>query len=148
MRMLAAGIDAQIGHLLAAKTVARQHPLDRAHQNPLGVIAFQDFFLGARFDAAGIAGMPVIVFLPLFARDLDFFGIDDVFLIDAAAMTKMQSNIFSISDSVVVSEVQFTRLNRWLELQGFTVEAINFAEISKQGGLLRCSTLPLERHAK
>ena len=79
---------------------------------------------------------------------IDFFGFDDVFLIDAAAMTKMQSNIFSISDSVVVSEVQFTGLNRWLELQGFTVEAINFAEISKQGGLLRCSTLPLERHAK
>jgi len=44
-----------------------------------------------------------------------------------------------------VSENNFTRLNHWLKEKGFTVEAIPYAEIAKQEGLLRCSTLPLER---
>ncbi|MEY2703223.1 MAG: hypothetical protein RLY43_1861, partial [Bacteroidota bacterium] len=39
----------------------------------------------------------------------------------------------------------FTRLNNWLRKKGFTVEEIPYAEISKQEGLLRCSTLPLIR---
>ena len=57
----------------------------------------------------------------------------------------MFSNIFSISPKVVVSEKNFTRLNNWLRSQGFTVEEIPYAEIAKQEGLLRCSTLPLSR---
>ncbi len=76
---------------------------------------------------------------------IDYFGSDQVFEIDALGMTKMQSNVFSISESVVVSEKHFTALNHWLRHHGFTVEVIRFAEISKQGGLLRCSTLPLQR---
>ncbi len=79
---------------------------------------------------------------------IDYFGSDQVFIIDAVGMTKMLSNVFSISESVVVSEKHFTALNHWLIQQGFTVEAIHFSEISKQGGLLRCSTLPLERLSK
>ena len=46
---------------------------------------------------------------------------------------------------VVVSEKNFTRLNNWLRQQGFTVEEVPYAEISKQEGLLRCSTMPLIR---
>jgi len=57
----------------------------------------------------------------------------------------MNSNVFSISEEVIVSEKNFTRLNTWLRNQGFIVEAIPYAEISKQEGLLRCSTLPLCR---
>jgi N-dimethylarginine dimethylaminohydrolase len=57
----------------------------------------------------------------------------------------MNSNIFSISEEVIVSEKNFFRLNIWLREQGFTVEEIPYAEIAKQEGLLRCSTLPLER---
>jgi N-dimethylarginine dimethylaminohydrolase len=45
----------------------------------------------------------------------------------------------------VVSERNFNRLNNWLRNNGFTVEEIPYAEISKQEGLLRCSTLPLIR---
>jgi N-dimethylarginine dimethylaminohydrolase len=45
----------------------------------------------------------------------------------------------------VISEQNFTRLNTWLVANGFTVEEVPYAEISKQGGLLRCSTLPLKR---
>jgi len=57
----------------------------------------------------------------------------------------MNSNVFSIDEKVVVSERNFTRLNNWLHDNGFSVEEIPYAEIAKQEGLLRCSTLPLIR---
>jgi N-dimethylarginine dimethylaminohydrolase len=57
----------------------------------------------------------------------------------------MNSNIFSISEEVIVSEKNFTRLNKWLRQQGFTVEEVSYSEIAKQEGLLRCSTMPLIR---
>ncbi|MBU2903295.1 MULTISPECIES: arginine deiminase family protein [Arenibacter] len=76
---------------------------------------------------------------------LDFFGSDNVFEISKEEMYNMVSNVFSISPSVVVSERNFTRLNNWLREHGFTVEEIAYAEIAKQEGLLRCSTLPLVR---
>ena len=60
-------------------------------------------------------------------------------------MQKMNCNVFSISDSIVISEQNFTRLNSWLVARGFTVEKVPYAEIAKQEGLLRCSTLPLVR---
>ncbi|KAA2218413.1 MULTISPECIES: dimethylarginine dimethylaminohydrolase family protein [Maribacter] len=76
---------------------------------------------------------------------VDFFGKENVFEITADEMYHMFSNVFSITPEVVVSEKSFTRLNSWLRVQGFTVEEIPYAEISKQEGLLRCSTLPLIR---
>ena len=57
----------------------------------------------------------------------------------------MNSNVFSISPEVIISEQNFTRLNEWLESKGFTVEKVPYAEIAKQEGLLRCSTMPLIR---
>ena len=60
-------------------------------------------------------------------------------------MYDMNSNIFSIAEDVVVSERSFTRLNAWLRDHGILVEEIPYAEIGKQEGLLRCSTLPLIR---
>jgi N-dimethylarginine dimethylaminohydrolase len=57
----------------------------------------------------------------------------------------MNSNVFSIDENVVVSERKFTRLNQWLRKNDFIVEEIPYAEIAKQEGLLRCSTLPLIR---
>lgn len=76
---------------------------------------------------------------------VDFFGKENVFEISGDEMYQMFSNVFSISSEVVVSEKNFTRLNSWLREQGFTVEEIPYAEIAKQEGLLRCSTLPLIR---
>ncbi|MGB6152177.1 MAG: arginine deiminase family protein [Pricia sp.] len=76
---------------------------------------------------------------------VDFFGKENVFEITEEEMYRMFSNVFSISPEVVVSERNFTRLNDWLRKQGFTVEEIPYAEIAKQEGLLRCSTLPLIR---
>ncbi|MFD0796715.1 dimethylarginine dimethylaminohydrolase family protein [Maribacter chungangensis] len=76
---------------------------------------------------------------------VEFFGPENIFEITADEMYHMFSNVFSISPDVVVSEKNFTRLNSWLRDQGFTVEEIPYAEIAKQEGLLRCSTLPLIR---
>lgn len=76
---------------------------------------------------------------------VDLFGVDNIFEISKDEMYDMNSNIFSISENEVVSEVGFKRLNSWLREQGFTVEEIPYAEIGKQEGLLRCSTLPLIR---
>lgn len=76
---------------------------------------------------------------------VNFFGSENIFEITADEMYHMFSNVFSISPEVVVSERNFTRLNNWLRAQGFTVEEIPYAEIAKQEGLLRCSTLPLVR---
>ena len=73
------------------------------------------------------------------------FGIENLFHITRDEMYDMNSNIFSIAPDVVVSERNFTRLNNWLREKGFTVEEIPYAEIAKQEGLLRCSTLPLIR---
>ena len=76
---------------------------------------------------------------------LTYFGPENVFEITKDEMYNMNSNIFSIAENVVVSEQGFTRLNAWLRSQGFVVEEIPYAEIGKQEGLLRCSTLPLIR---
>jgi N-dimethylarginine dimethylaminohydrolase len=73
------------------------------------------------------------------------FGIENLFHIEREEMYHMYSNVFSIAPDVVVSEQKFTRLNNWLRENGFTVEEIPYAEIAKQEGLLRCSTLPLIR---
>ncbi len=76
---------------------------------------------------------------------VDFFGKENVFEISKEEMYAMNSNIFSISEEVIISEKNFTRLNNWLRSQGFTVEEVNYSEIAKQEGLLRCSTMPLIR---
>ena len=76
---------------------------------------------------------------------LNFFGKENVFEIDKDEMFNMNSNIFSISEDVIISEKNFTRLNSWLRSNGFTVEEVAYAEIAKQEGLLRCSTMPLIR---
>lgn len=79
---------------------------------------------------------------------LNFFGKENCFLIDSQEMYDMNSNVFSISPRIVVSDKSFTRLNRWLKHQGLQVEEINYREIAKMEGLLRCSTLPLLREKK
>lgn len=78
---------------------------------------------------------------------VNLFGKENLFHITRDEMYNMNSNIFSIAPDVVVSERNFTRLNTWLRDNGFTVEEIPYAEIAKQEGLLRCSTLPLIREA-
>jgi N-dimethylarginine dimethylaminohydrolase len=73
------------------------------------------------------------------------FGKENLFHITREEMYNMNSNVFSIAPNIVVSERNFTRLNNWLRANDFIVEEIPYAEIAKQEGLLRCSTLPLIR---
>ena len=76
---------------------------------------------------------------------VDYFGEENILEISLNEMSEMNCNFFSIDTNIVVSEKSFTRLNSWLRSFDILVEEINYKEISKQGGLLRCSTLPLIR---
>ena len=77
---------------------------------------------------------------------LDIFGEENCFHVTKEEMFDMNPNIFSISPEVVVSDVAFTRMNRHLQdAWNIKVEEIPYREISKMGGLLRCSTMPLVR---
>ena len=77
---------------------------------------------------------------------VDIFGEENCFNITDEEMFEMNPNIFSISPEVVVSDKTFTRMNNHLrDVWGFTVEEIPYREVSKMGGLLRCSTMPLVR---
>lgn len=76
---------------------------------------------------------------------VNLFGMENLFHIDREEMYNMTSNFFSIDTNVVVIEKGFVRLKNWLLDNGFRVEEVPYAEISKQEGLLRCSTLPLQR---
>lgn len=79
-------------------------------------------------------------------RLVDMFGRENVFELTTEEMYWMNSNVFSISEDVVVTEEHFERLNNHLRNEwGMTVETVPYREISKMGGLLRCSTLPLRR---
>ncbi len=77
---------------------------------------------------------------------VDLFGEENLFQVTEEEMYWMTPNVFSISPTVIVSEKNFTRLNAHLqEKWGIEVEEIHYREVSKMGGLLRCSTLPLYR---
>ncbi|NNC69479.1 MAG: amidinotransferase [Flavobacteriaceae bacterium] len=76
---------------------------------------------------------------------VNYFGKENIFEISKDEMYHMNSNIFSISPEVIISERNFTRLNNWLRANDIIVEEVPYAEIAKQEGLLRCSTMPLIR---
>ena len=82
-------------------------------------------------------------------KDVDFlvnlFSQENIIFITKEEMYNMNSNVFSVSEKVIVSEKGFTRLNKELRKKGFIVEEINYSEIAKMEGLLRCSTMPLQR---
>ena len=75
----------------------------------------------------------------------NYFGTNNLIRITKEEMYNMNSNVFSISENVIVSEKNFHRLNSILRDSGFYIEEINFSEIAKMEGLLRCATLPLIR---
>lgn len=81
--------------------------------------------------------------------DVDYienlYGKDHLFYLTQEEKNMMNSNVFSISTEIVVSDVRFERLNNWMTSFGIKVETVNYKEVSKMGGLFRCSTLPLIR---
>lgn len=82
-------------------------------------------------------------------KDVDFlvdlFSEENIIFLTKEEMYNMNANIFSISEKVIVSEKGFTRLNIELRKRGLIVEEIQYSEIAKMEGLLRCSTMPLKR---
>jgi len=74
-----------------------------------------------------------------------YFGNKNLINISLKEMALMYSNVFSISNKTIISEKSFIRLNTILKEKEFKVEEVSYKEVSKMGGLLRCSTLPLER---
>ncbi len=76
---------------------------------------------------------------------VNYFGVENIIEISTEEMYDMNSNIFSISEQIIISEEGFIRLNTKLRKRGFIVEEVPYAEISKMEGLLRCSTIPLIR---
>lgn len=77
---------------------------------------------------------------------VSLFGRDNIFEVTQEEMYWMNPNVFSIAPDVVVSEKNFTRLNNHMrEAWGITVEEIPYRNVSRMGGLLRCSTMPLIR---
>ena len=76
---------------------------------------------------------------------ITYFGEENIIEVDKEEMYNMNSNIFSISEEVIISEKGFVRLNTELRKRGFTLEEVPYAEIAKMEGLLRCSTMPLIR---
>lgn len=76
---------------------------------------------------------------------IEIFGKENIFFLTKREMIEMHSNVFSINPQLVVSDKRFQRLNHWLHTKGIQVEEIKYQEVGKQGGLLRCSTLPLLR---
>ncbi len=76
---------------------------------------------------------------------VDTFGASNVHFIDKQEMYDMNSNVFSIRPDVIVSDSSFTRLNEQLRNWEFTVEEVDYQEVSKMEGLFRCTTMPLRR---
>lgn len=82
-----------------------------------------------------------------YEKIIEIFGEENCFFVDDDEMFEMFPNVFSIAPDIVVSDKFFTRLNQHLrEKWNILVEEIPYREISKMGGLFRCSTLPLVRN--
>lgn len=74
------------------------------------------------------------------------FGVTHLFKVTDQEAQALATNFVSLSSDVVITEERFTRLNSFLSNEwGMQVETVPYHEISKQGGLLRCSTCPLLR---
>ena len=75
----------------------------------------------------------------------EVFGEENLIKVTAQEMYDMFPNVFSISPSLVAVDSDFKRLIGELENRGLKVAPVEYREVSKLGGLLRCSTLPLRR---
>jgi N-dimethylarginine dimethylaminohydrolase len=57
----------------------------------------------------------------------------------------LNTNFFSVSPNDIILPASATKLNQWLLGQGYNTYLVQYNEIVKMGGLLRCSTMPLQR---
>lgn len=76
---------------------------------------------------------------------INYYGEENVLDLSNKEMSLMMCNFLSISKNEVISDIRFTKLNTWLKSKKIKTIEINLKETSKQGGLFRCATLPLQR---
>ena len=76
---------------------------------------------------------------------ISYFGKNNIYVAYGQEAYMLISNLLVLSPEVIVSDKRFTKLNTWLEQNGFLVEKISYENVSKMSGLFRCSTLPLLR---
>jgi N-dimethylarginine dimethylaminohydrolase len=75
----------------------------------------------------------------------NFFGQNNLYVLDKNGLYEMYTNILSLRPDLVISDPSFVALNQWLRSNGIEVIPVDYHEVSKQGGLFRCTTLPLIR---
>ena len=76
----------------------------------------------------------------------EIFGRENIFEVTPQEAYYMNTNFVSLSPDTVIIEAGAQRLKNHLEQAWhLTVETVPYAQISKQGGLLRCSTCPIVR---
>ncbi len=120
--------------------------LKKDDQNPFEGILHLDCTFNPVGNDKAIIYKDGFLFEHEYQQIVDIFGKENLFEVTKEEMYWMNPNVFSISPNVVVSEKNFTRLNEHLENEwNIKVEAINYRNVSKMGGLLRCSTMPLIR---
>ena len=76
---------------------------------------------------------------------VELLGGENVMILTREEMYQMNPNIFSLSPTKVVIDSTFTRLKGWINRRGIETIEVPYRSVSKLGGLLRCSTLPLYR---
>ncbi|MEO0774963.1 MAG: arginine deiminase family protein [Bacteroidota bacterium] len=75
----------------------------------------------------------------------DRFGAEQLIEVNAAEMYDMVPNILSLSPNKVLIERSFVRLASELEKRNIQAIPVDYARVAQLGGLLRCSTCPLNR---
>lgn len=75
----------------------------------------------------------------------EFFGKENLYYCNEEEAYSLTTNVFSVAPDKVIVADNFTGLAQWLEDRGVQVKKVKYSEIVKMGGLLRCSTMPLNR---
>lgn len=75
----------------------------------------------------------------------ELFAEEHLIKVNLEEKNQMFPNIFSLGPEDVLIEENFTRLIKILEAHDIRCHKVPYSETSKLSGLLRCSTLPLER---
>jgi N-dimethylarginine dimethylaminohydrolase len=75
----------------------------------------------------------------------DFFGRENIYDANPSEAYDLVTNVFSISPTKIVVAAHLVGLISWLKERGVEVIEVQYDQIVKMGGLLRCSTMPLVR---
>jgi len=75
----------------------------------------------------------------------NYFGAENIFYCNEDEAYDLTTNILSISSDTIIVPASAIRLREWLEGRNFNIHSVEYDEIVKMGGLLRCSTMPIQR---